>query len=153
MDHAGTRIIAAQRTKVWQHLTSPESLAYCIPGCETVAGSVETGFDMVVRRKLGLFTLHFAGTIDLADVVPARSVTLVGRGKGGVAGLAKGSARIRLVDHPGGTEITWGLGALLEGRVARLGRQPIEAMVATMTAHFVERLEEVLQQDTGTAPV
>ena len=149
MDHAGTHIFAAQRTKVWRHLTSPESLAYCIPGCETVTGSVEAGFDMVVRRKLGLFTLHFAGTIELADVVPARSVTLTGRGKGGVAGLAQGRARIRLADHPDGTEIAWDLGALLEGRVARLGRQPIEAMVAKMTGHFADRLDEVLRQDTG----
>ncbi len=152
MDHAGTRILAARRATVWRHLTSPESLAYCIPGCETVTGSVETGFDMVVRRNLGLFTLHFAGTIDLADVVPARSVTLTGRGKGKVAGLARGSARIRLADHPDGTEITWDLAARLEGRVARLGRQPIEAMADAMTARFVDRLEEVLQRDTGADP-
>jgi carbon monoxide dehydrogenase subunit G len=149
MDHSGTRILAAPRATVWRHLTSPESLAYCIPGCETVSGDVEAGFDMVVRRNLGLFTLHFEGTIDLVDVVPARSVTLTGRGKGGVAGHAKGKARIRLADHPGGTEIAWDLAALLEGRVARLGRQPIEAMAAAMTGRFVDRLEALLQQDPG----
>ena len=149
MDHSGSRILAARRAQVWQHLTSAESLRYCIPGCETVSGSVETGFDMVVRRKVGPFNLQFAGTIDLADVVPARSVTLTGRGKGGVAGLAEGRARIRLSDRPDGTEIAWDLGALLDGRVARLGQKPIGAAVAMMTGMFVDRLDELLRQDSG----
>ena len=144
MDHSGTRILAADRWTVWRHLVSAQSLAHCIPGCESVAGTADTGFEMVVRRKVGPFQLHFAGTIELVDVVPARRVTLVGRGKGGLAGLAEGDARIRLADHEAGTLLAWDLGALLEGRVARLGRKPLDAAVATMTGRFLDRLEELL---------
>jgi len=153
MDHAGTRILPASRETVWRHLTSAESLALCIPGCDRVTGSIEDGFDMVVARKVGPFTLHFAGTIVLSDIVPARSVTLTGRGKGGVAGLAEGSARIQLSDHPEGTEIAWDLGALLEGRVARLGREPIHRAIAAMTEHFVNRLDALLRGTDPAAPL
>ena len=149
MDHTGTRILTADRATIWRHLTTPASLAFCIPGCESVSGSLESGFDMVVRQKVGPFHLHFAGTIDLSEVAPGERVTLTGRGKGGVAGLAQGSARIRLSDHPEGTEIAWDLGALLEGRVARLGRKPIQAAVAKMTAHFLNRLDALIR---GTDP-
>ena len=149
MDHAGRRVLRAPRAEVWRHLTSAESLARCIPGCERVTGRVEDGFDMVVARRVGPFQLRFAGTIELSDVVALRSVRLTGRGKGGVAGLAEGSARIRLSDHPDGTEIAWDLGALLEGRIARLGRKPVARAVAAMTEQFVDRLDALLR---GTEP-
>ena len=144
MDHSGTRVLLADRWTVWRHLVAAESLAHCIPGCDSVVGNLHDGFDMVVRRKVGPFNLNFAGTIELADVVPARRVTLIGRGKGGLAGLAEGDARLRLADHADGTLLTWDLGALLDGRVAKLGRKPIDAAVATMTGRFLDRLEELL---------
>ena len=144
MDHSGTRVLTADRWTVWRHLISAESLTHCIPGCDSVSGSLTDGFDMVVRRKVGPFNLNFAGTIELVDVVPARRVTLIGRGKGGLAGLAEGDARIRLADHDDGTLLTWDLGALLDGRVAKLGRKPIDTAVATMTGRFFDRLEELL---------
>lgn len=149
MDHAGSRILAADRWTVWRHLISAQSLAHCIPGCDSVAGSPQEGFEMVVRRKVGPFNLNFTGTIELVDVVPARRVTLVGRGKGGLAGLAEGDARIRLSDHAEGTLLAWDLGALLEGRVARLGHKPIDAAIATMTGRFLDRLEELLPGGGG----
>ena len=153
MDHAGTRILAADRWTVWRHLTSAKSLAHCIPGCESVTGNATEGFEMVVRRKVGPFNLNFAGTIELVDVVPARRVTLVGRGKGGIAGLAEGDARIRLADHAGGCAFHWDLGALLDGRIARLGHKPLDAAVAAMTGRFLDRLEELLPgADAGTGP-
>lgn len=152
MDHSGARVLAAGRWVVWRHLISAESLAHCIPGCDSVTGTAEDGFEMVVRRKLGPFTVNFAGTIDLVDVVPARRVTLIGRGKGGLAGLAEGDARIRLADHDEGTLITWDLGALLDGRLAKLGRKPIDAAVTTMTGRFLDRLEELLPPADARGP-
>lgn len=144
MDHNGTRILAADRWTIWRHLTSPRSLAHCIPGCDSVTGNPTDGFEMVVRRKVGPFNLHFTGTIQLVDVVPARRVTLLGRGKGGLAGFAEGDARIRLADHAGGTELAWDLGALLDGRAARLGHKHVDAAVTNMTGRFLDRLEELL---------
>lgn len=146
MDHTGTRLLPADRWTVWRHLVSPESLARCIPGADSVTGNPTDGFEMVVRRKVGPFHLNFTGTIDLVDVVPARRVTLVGRGKGGLAGLAEGDARIRLSDHPGGTLLEWDLGALLEGRIAKLSHKPLEAAVAAMTGRFLDRLAALLAE-------
>jgi len=150
MDHSGTRLLAASRPAIWQHLTSAQSLALCIPGCERVTGTMADGFEMAVGHKVGPFTLHFTGTIELCDVIPARSVTLTGRGKGAIAGLAQGSARIRLSDHPDGAEIAWDLGALIDGRVARLGRKPLDGAVSAMTEHFIDRLDALLQAETGS---
>ena len=144
MDHTGSRILAADRWTIWRHLTSPASLAYCIPGCESVTGNQYDGFEMVVRSKVGPLALRFKGTIELVDPVPARRVTLVGRGKGGIAGLAEGDARIRLSDHATGTLLAWELGALLDGRVARLGHKPIDTAVTMMTGRFLDRLEGLL---------
>ena len=149
LDITGRRALPASRARAWAHLTSPESLASCIPGCTDVSGSVARGFDMVVIRKLGPVKLNFAGTISLSDIDPARSVTLTGRGRGGVAGLAEGRARIQFSDHPAGCEIAWDLGALVEGRISRFGARPIRAAAAMMTETFVDRLEGLLRREAG----
>lgn len=152
MDLTGSRILPAPRTAVWAHLIAPDSLARCIPGCERVTGNPVDGFDMVVSQNLVLTKVTFEGTIELSDVVPATSVTLTGRGKGGVAGHAKGSAGIRLDDHPVGTEISWDLGALLEGRVARIGRGVVHSLATRMTMRFLDRLEALLADTAETRP-
>lgn len=147
MDITGSRILPAPRLAVWAHLIAPESLARCIPGCESVSGNADDGFEMVVSQNLVLTRVTFAGTLLLSDVVPGASVTLTGRGKGGVAGHAAGSAGIRLADHPEGTEFNWDLGALVEGRIARTGQKVIHGLATRMTARFLDRLEAILAEE------
>jgi carbon monoxide dehydrogenase subunit G len=64
----------------------------------------------------------FAGELRLSNIEPARSYTLSGRGKGGLLGLAQGSAEITLEDAPGGTILAFAAAGHADSGIMRLGR-------------------------------
>ena len=92
MELIGTKIIAADTATVWAHLNSPETLKVCIP----LTGSPEEVFAATVKQKVGPVKATFHGEVKLKSVIAGESSTIVGEGKGGVAGFAKGGADVTL---------------------------------------------------------
>ncbi|MGR3436536.1 MAG: CoxG family protein [Shimia sp.] len=138
MELTGTRIIAADRETVWRHLNDPETLRACIPGCESLSGSPEEGFEATVKQKVGPVKATFKGAVTLEDVHPPASYRIVGEGKGGVAGFAKGAADVRLADHPEGTELTYDVEAKVGGKLAQLGSRVVGGVATRMADEFFE---------------
>ena len=90
MQMTDSREIGAAPDMVWRAILDPEVLRACIPGCESLTGSVTDGFEAVVKQKVGPVSATFTGLVQITDVVEGRSLRLSGEGKGGVAGFAKG---------------------------------------------------------------
>ena len=53
MELKGSRIIAADRAIVWARLNDADTLMACIPGCESLSGDPDEGFEAVVKQKIG----------------------------------------------------------------------------------------------------
>lgn len=151
MELTGSRIIAADRATVWAHLNSADTLRACIPGCEELTGSPEDGFAAVVKQKVGPVKATFKGAVTLADVTPPESYRIIGEGKGGVAGFAKGSAAVQLVDLPEGTELRYNVDAAVGGKLAQLGNRVVGGFARKMADEFFDRFQSVVQGD-GTTP-
>jgi len=81
MEMTGSKTIAAEREMVWAALNNADVLKDCIPGCEELTGSPETGFEAKVTQKVGPVKAKFAGAVQLSDVVPLESYTISGEGK------------------------------------------------------------------------
>jgi uncharacterized protein len=79
-------------TIVWDAILNPDVLKECIPGCESLTGSVAEGYEAVVKQKVGPVSATFTGLVQLSDIVEGKSLKISGEGKGGVAGFAKGGA-------------------------------------------------------------
>jgi carbon monoxide dehydrogenase subunit G len=47
------RDIRAEPATVWAAILDPEVLKACVPGCESMTGTPETGFEAVVVQKVG----------------------------------------------------------------------------------------------------
>ncbi len=139
MELTGTTLIAADRETVWTHLNSPETLAACIPGCQELTGSPEDGFEAVVKQKVGPVSATFKGQVTLTDVVAPESYTINGEGKGGVAGFAKGAAKVRLTETEDGTELTYEVEARVGGKLAQLGNRIIHGFARKTVDAFFER--------------
>ena len=92
------RIIAADRTTFWTHFNNTETLQASIPDCEELIGAPKTRFEAVVEQKGGSVVATFKGTVTLEDVNPLQSYHIIGEGKGGVAGFAKGAENVTLID-------------------------------------------------------
>lgn len=145
MEMKDSRIIAAPRDVVFEALLSADMLKLCIPGAEEVTGDKDAGFDVVVLQKVGPVKARFKGVVSLEDVIPGVSLRLVGEGKGGVAGFAKGNASVSFLDHAEGTELSYEAAAKVGGKIAQLGSRIIDAFAKKMADAFFKQLAVELE--------
>jgi carbon monoxide dehydrogenase subunit G len=152
MELTGTRAIAADIATVWAHLNTAETLRACIPGCQELTGSAEDGFSAVVKQKVGPVSVTFKGEVTLENVAPPNSYTIVGEGKGGVAGFAKGHADVTLATTPKGTELTYLVDVKIGGKLAQLGSRVIGGFARKMADQFFETFQDIVEDKDPEAP-
>ncbi|MAS44185.1 hypothetical protein SAMN05444336_11192 [Albimonas donghaensis] len=145
MELKGTRVIAAPRAAVWAALNDPDVLKACIPGCESLEGSPEEGFAATVTQKVGPVKATFKGQVTLEDVVEGESYKLVGEGKGGAAGFAKGGAAVKLTDVDEGTQLDYDAEAKVGGKLAQLGSRVIGGFAKSTADKFFDRFQKVVE--------
>ena len=101
MDIKGEQFIPMPRTQVWAALNDVDVLKQAIPGCDAMTRLSETEIEATVTAKVGPVKATFKGQVTLSDLDPPNGYSIRGEGKGGVAGFAKGGAKVRLADAPG----------------------------------------------------
>jgi hypothetical protein len=140
MEMTGEFTIPAPRERVWQALNDPEILKQAIPGCQSIEKVSDTEFTAKVRAKVGPVSASFGGKVNLTDLDPPKAYTISGEGNGGVAGFAKGSARVRL-DEDGGetTVLHYEVQAHVGGKLAQIGSRLIDATSRKMAEDFFGR--------------
>src|SRR5262245_50456303 len=77
--------LAAPREAVWAKLNDPEVLKLCIPGCEELERTEDTGYRAVAKMKVGPVSARFKGKVTLSDLDPPNGYKISGEGEGGVA--------------------------------------------------------------------
>lgn len=145
MEMTGSRTIQAPIEVVWSALTDPEVLKQCVPGCESVSGSVQEGFDAQVTQKVGPVKAKFKGRVEVDDIVEHQSLTLNGQGKGGSAGFAKGLAKVQLTSVSDGVELSYDVEAKVGGKLAQLGSRLIDGFAKKMADQFFERFQDAVE--------
>ena len=136
MTMTGEATLPAGRPKVWALLNDPEVLKSCIPGCESLERTGDNGFAAVVRTKIGPVSATFRGKVELSDIVPLVGYTIKGEGEGGVAGFAKGGAKVSLADASGGTLLRYDVEATVGGKIAQLGSRLVDGVAKSMADKF-----------------
>lgn len=155
MQMTGEQRIAAPRQKVWEALNDPAVLAQCIPGCQSLEREGENGFLAVAEVKIGPIGARFKGNVALSDLDAPNGYTITGSGNGGIAGSAKGGAKVRLSDaEDGGTLVSYDVEAEVGGRMAQLGGPIIDATAKNLAGKFFAKFGEVVSGSGATvAPV
>lgn len=145
MKLSDTKDIKATPQVVWQAILNPEVLKECMPGCESMTGSVAEGYEAVVKQKVGPVSATFTGLVQLSDIVEGRSIRISGEGKGGVAGFAKGGANVTLEAVPEGTRLTYEVEANVGGKIAQLGSRIIDSFAKKMADEFFARFQAAIE--------
>ncbi|PWE31856.1 carbon monoxide dehydrogenase [Pararhodobacter marinus] len=150
MQMKDTRTIAAPVPVVWAALQSPEVLKDAVSGCQELTGNPEDGFEATVVQKVGPVKATFKGVVSFADVVEGQSLTLVGEGKGGAAGFAKGEAHVTLepvtLDSGAeGTVLSYDVDAKVGGKLAQLGSRIIDGFARKMADDFFDRFTDAVE--------
>ena len=140
-----TRDIKASPQVVWDAILNPDVLKECIPGCESLTGSVAEGYEAVVKQKVGPVSATFTGLVKLSDIVEGKSLKISGEGKGGVAGFAKGGADVSFEPIEGGTRLTYDAEASVGGKIAQLGSRIIDSFAKKLADEFFTRFQAAVE--------
>jgi uncharacterized protein len=139
MDMTGERRIPAPRQVVWNALNDPEVLKASIPGCESLEKQSDTAMTARAAVKVGPISARFTGNVQLADLDPPNGYTISGEGQGGVAGFAKGGAKVALADDGADTLLRYEVHAQVGGKLAQLGARLVDASAKQMADQFFDR--------------
>ncbi|WP_269582095.1 SRPBCC family protein [Roseibium sp. Sym1] len=137
MQMTDSQRIEAPREKVWEALNDPEILKSAIPGCEELVKHCDTELEAKVKLKVGPVKATFGGKVTLNDLDPPNGYTIEGEGAGGVAGFARGGARVRLEeDGPDATILHYDVDAKVGGKLAQLGSRLIDSTAKRLAGEF-----------------
>lgn len=150
MELNGQQRIAAPRQKVWDALNDAQVLKACIPGCESLTEDGDGAFDAIVRAKVGPVRAKFTGRVELSDIQPPESYRITGQGKGGAAGVAKGSAEVSLLEDGDGTLLNYAVTAEVGGKLAQVGSRLVQSTANKYAADFFARFGDIV---TGAVPI
>ncbi|MFM5907965.1 MAG: CoxG family protein [Novosphingobium sp.] len=147
---SGEQQVAATRQRVWEALNDPAVLSRCIPGCQSLEKEADDRFTAIAEVKIGPIGARFKGNVQLSEIDAPNGYVITGSGNGGIAGSAKGGARVRLADGPGGsTIVSYTVDAEVGGRMAQLGGPIIDATARNLAGKFFAKFGEVV---SGAAP-
>lgn len=154
MDMTGERRIAAPRQAVWDGLNDTAVLKASIPGCESLEKTGNNQMKAVAAVRLGPISARFNGAVTLSDIDAPNSYTIMGEGQGGVAGFAKGGAKVYLTEADGGaTLLKYAVHAQVGGKLAQLGARLIDATAKQMADQFFSKFSGEVERPFAQAPV
>ena len=104
-----------------------------------------------VVLKIGPIKARFEGSVQLCDLNPPFSYTIVGEGKGGVVGFAKGIADVILTEQAdGGTLLQYNVKVDIGGKIAQLGSRLIDSTARKLSAQFFSKFVSSLEKETAS---
>ena len=151
MEMHGEMRIPAPRQAVWERLNDPETLKACIPGAQSVDRTSDNEFTARVVAKVGPVKATFNGKVTLSDLDPPKGYTISGEGQGGVAGFAKGSAKVALEEDGAETVLRYGVQAQVGGKLAQIGSRLIDATARKMSDEFFKNFLGAVSPGQGAA--
>lgn len=151
MEMTGEYAIPASREQVWKMLNDPDVLKACIPGCEELEQTAEDAFAAKVTLKMGPVKAKFTGEVELQDKVVPESYSIVGEGKGGVAGFAKGGADVTLTATEEGTLLSYEANAQVGGKIAQLGSRLIDSTSKKLADKFFSNFSQMANEQASEA--
>ena len=153
MDMQGEERIDAPIQAVWHAINDPEILKASIPGCTALEKVSDTKMLATVILRIGPIKARFEGEVELTDLNPPSSCVILGEGKGGIAGFAKGHALVNLKpDGDDATVLTYAVEADVGGKIAQLGSRLIDSTARKLAAQFFVAIStELLKRQSASA--
>lgn len=139
--------VAAGRDAVWAALHDIERLALCVPGCRAVTRDGDAAYRVIASVRFGPVHVAFDGVVEIGESETPTRLCLSGRGRGGLAGAATGTATIRVTERADGCRVSYELEARPDGPIARLGPMALTGLAAALSEMFARRFADLFAAD------
>ena len=146
MTTRGSIAVNAEREAVWAALHDADRVALCVPGCRDVVRDSATSYSVTASVRFGPVRVAVDGTVAISDFEEPSRLVLSGRGRGGLAGTARGTAAITLTERPAGCRLSYEVEAETDGPVAQLGSMFLTGLAATLADLFVRRFAQLFDE-------
>ena len=147
MEMSGEVRIDATVDEVWAALNDAEILKACVPGCQELEKVSDTEMTAKVVLKIGPVKAKFGGEVTLENLNPPNSYSIVGEGKGGIAGFAKGGADVLLEQDGDETVLKYEAKAQVGGKIAQLGSRLIDSTSKKLANQFFDNFRNALTEE------
>ncbi|MDG2250280.1 MAG: carbon monoxide dehydrogenase subunit G [Gammaproteobacteria bacterium] len=144
MEMISEQRIPASRDAVWAALNNTEILKQAMPGCESFDAIEENKFEAKLTAKVGPVKAKFKFQVELSEINAPNGYTILGEGQGGVAGFAKGSAKVDLTEDGSETILAYNVQANVGGKLAQLGARLIDGTAKKMADDFFGNFTDIL---------
>ena len=144
MEMISEQRIAATREEVWAALNDTEVLKQSMPGCESFEPIGENIFEARITTIVGPVKAKFKFKVELTNITAPQGYTIKGEGQGGVAGFAKGSAKVELAEDGAETILVYNVQASVGGKLAQLGARLIDGTAKKMSDEFFGNFNDLL---------
>jgi carbon monoxide dehydrogenase subunit G len=133
----GERVLPVDRTTAWQELNNVEALKAAVPGCESLAAIGEGEYEVAVNAAIGPVKSLFKGKMKISDAIPPESYAVAFDLHGGLAGFARGQAKVALHEAAAReTRMVYEVNSSVGGKIALVGSRLVDAAAATMSDRF-----------------
>ncbi|MYB53267.1 MAG: carbon monoxide dehydrogenase subunit G [Acidobacteriia bacterium] len=129
---------------VFDALTSPETVAGCLPGCEALEPLGNDRYEAAMTIGVAAIKGRFRGTVAMRDMQRPDSFTLQVDGKGST-GFARGEARIEIASSEAGSTVMVRSSAKVGGPIARVGQRLLVGTAKMVADKFFACLGEQLE--------
>jgi hypothetical protein len=139
-------LLDASPDAVWEAINDAELLKLSIPGCESLERDADGAFNAVVKLKIGPISARFKGVVRFVDVEAPTTCRIVGEGQGGIAGFAKGGARVNLIPEGNATRLAYDVEAEIGGKIAQLGSRLIDGVAKKLSEQFFQNFSRAFAE-------
>lgn len=131
--------IPAPRDSVWMALNDTEILKASIDQVEELEWTGASALRTTIAARIGPMKARFRGGIELTEIDAPHAYTLIGQGDGGVAGFAKATARVRLMEDGEHTRFVYDCDAEIGGRLGTIGGKLVRGAADRAADAFFEK--------------
>ncbi|MGH9843254.1 MAG: SRPBCC family protein [Blastocatellia bacterium] len=131
----GSHIIKASRSRVFALLITPDVLARCVPGCESLEANEDGSYKMTLKAGVGSIKGLFNGTIRLEEIREPEHYKMIVDGKGSI-GFVKGVGEMDLAEQGEETVVNYAGDVNVGGTIAGVGQRMILSSAKMMANQF-----------------
>ena len=142
--------VSANRERVWEHLTDPELLSQCIPGCEELKATGGDTYEATIKVGVAGIKGTYKGTVTLENMQLPSSYRLIVEGKSTI-GFLKGACDFRLEEaNPDETKVQLAGELTVGGKLARVGQRIIGSAAKMTIGQFFKQINKLVATDSDS---
>ncbi len=142
MKISGAASLTAPPERVWEAFHDPESLARCLPGCETLTEVGPHQYAMTITAGVAAIKGTYDGQVHLTEQQHPEAFTLKAKGAG-APGTVDADVKVRLSPNgSGGTNLTYDADAAVGGVIGGVGQRMLAGVSKKMAGQFFTAVDQ-----------